>query len=78
MREMTERVGLNKSTVQDIKAKIDNYGSPLPHKKTGRPLKIKRTERHLKRMIREDPFASFEEITMELAKLNAFVCVKTL
>ncbi|KAG1449819.1 hypothetical protein G6F46_010719 [Rhizopus delemar] len=25
-------VGLNKSTVQDIKAKIDNYGSPLPHK----------------------------------------------
>jgi transposase len=40
IREITELVGLNKSTVQDIKAKIDNYGSPLPHKKTGRPLKI--------------------------------------
>jgi transposase len=69
IREIAELVGLNKSTLQDIKAKIDNYGSPLPHKQTGRPLKInERIERHVKRIIREDPFASYKEIDMELAK----------
>jgi transposase len=35
IREIAELVGLNKSTVQDIKVKIDNYGSPLSHKQTG-------------------------------------------
>jgi hypothetical protein len=65
--------------VQDIKAKVDNYGSPYPHKHTGRPLKTdKRTERHLKRIIREDPFAPYKEINMELAKLNVFGCIETL
>jgi transposase len=34
IRELAELVGLNKSTVQDIKAMIDNYGSLLPHKQT--------------------------------------------
>jgi hypothetical protein len=29
-----------------------------------------RTERHLKRIVREDPFASFKEINMELANLD--------
>ncbi|KAG1050564.1 hypothetical protein G6F43_007173 [Rhizopus delemar] len=72
-------VRLNKSTVQDIKTKIDDYGSPLPHKQTGRPLKInERTERHLNRIIREDPFASYKEINVKLAKLDVFVCIKTL
>ena len=62
IREIAELVGLNKSTVQDIKVKIDNYGSPLPHKQTGRPLKInERTERHLRRIIRENPFASYKK-----------------
>jgi transposase len=79
IREIEELVGLNKSTVRNIKARIDNYGSPLPYKQTGQPLKInERTERHLKRIIREDPFASFKEITMELARLNVFVCIETL
>ncbi|KAG1540375.1 hypothetical protein G6F47_012045 [Rhizopus delemar] len=68
-----------KSTVQDIKTKIDDYGSPLPHKQTGRPLKInERTERHLNRIIREDPFASYKEINVELAKLDVFVSIETL
>lgn len=53
IREIAELVGLNKSTVQDIKIKIDNYDSPLPRKQTGRLLKInERTERRLKRIIR--------------------------
>ncbi|EIE80428.1 hypothetical protein RO3G_05133 [Rhizopus delemar RA 99-880] len=74
-----ELVGLNRSTVQDIKTKIDDYGSPLPHKQTDRPLKInERTERHLNRIIREDHFASYKEINMELAKLDVFVCIETL
>ncbi|KAG1452589.1 hypothetical protein G6F46_005487 [Rhizopus delemar] len=78
-REIAKLVGLNRSTVQDIKTKINNYGSPLPHKQTGRPLKInERTERHLNRVIREDPFASYKEINMELAKLDIFVCIETL
>jgi transposase len=74
IRKTAESVGLNKSTVQDIKAKIDIYGSPLLQKQTGRPLKInERTERHLKRIIREDPFAACKEINMELTKLDVFV-----
>jgi transposase len=40
IKEIAELVGLNKSTVQDIKTKIDNYGSPLPHNQTGCSLKI--------------------------------------
>ena len=48
IRATAELVGLNKSTVQDIKTKLDNYSSPLPHKQIGRPLKInERIERHL-------------------------------
>ena len=79
IREIAELVGLNKSVVQSIKARIDDYGSSLPHKQTDRPLKInERTERHLKRIIREDPFASFKEINMELAKLDVFVSIETL
>ena len=79
IRETAELVGLNESTVHAIKAKVDNDVSPYPHKHTGRPLKIdKRTERHLKRIIREDPFASYKEINMELAKLNVFGCIETL
>jgi transposase len=51
----------------------------LPHKQTGRPLKInERTERQLKRIISEDRFVSFKEINRELAKLNGFVCVDSL
>ena len=70
---------MNKSTVQDIKVKIDNYGGPLPRKQTGRPLKInERAERRLKRILREDPFTSCKEINMESAKLNVFVCIETL
>ena len=65
--------------MHDIKARIDNYGSPLPHKQIGRPLKVKeRTERHLRRIIREDPFASFKEINVELTKLDVFVCIESL
>jgi hypothetical protein len=42
-------------------------------------LKInERTEGHLKRIIREDPFASFKEINVELAKLDVFVSIETL
>ncbi|KAG0740159.1 hypothetical protein G6F57_008397 [Rhizopus arrhizus] len=37
--KIAELIGLNKSTMHDIKARIDNYGSPLPHKQIGRPLK---------------------------------------
>ncbi|KAG1045122.1 hypothetical protein G6F43_011340 [Rhizopus delemar] len=71
--KITEIIGLNKSAEQDIRAKIDNYGSPLSHKQTGRPLKInERTERHLKRIIREDPFTFYKEINMELAKPDVF------
>jgi transposase len=78
IRVFAKLVGLNKSTVQDIKTKIDKYGSPLPHKQTGHPLKInERIERHLKRTIREDPFAFYKEINMELAKLDTFVCIET-
>ncbi|KAG1449840.1 hypothetical protein G6F55_009978 [Rhizopus delemar] len=77
--KIADLVGLNKSTVQNIKARIDDYGSPLPHRQIGRPLKInERTERHLKRIIREDPFASFKEINVELAKLDVFVNIETL
>ncbi|KAG1457340.1 hypothetical protein G6F46_007315 [Rhizopus delemar] len=77
--KIAELVGLNKTTVQNIKAKIDDYGSPLPHKQIGQPLKInERTERHLKRIIREDPFASFKEINVELTKLDVFVSIETL
>ncbi|KAG1576871.1 hypothetical protein G6F46_006587 [Rhizopus delemar] len=77
--KIAELVGLNRSTAQDIKTKIDDYGSPLPHKQTGRPLKInERTERHLSRIIREDPFASYKEINVELAKLDVFVSIETL
>ncbi|EIE77464.1 hypothetical protein G6F46_009476 [Rhizopus delemar] len=77
--KIAELVGLNRSTVQDIKTKIDNYGGPLPHKQTGRPLKINEsTERHLNRIIREDLFASYKEINMGLAKLDGFVCIETL
>ena len=79
IREIADLVGLNRSTVQDIKTKIDDYGSPLPHKQTGRPLKInERTERHLNRIIREDPFTSYKEINVELAKLDVFVSIETL
>ena len=79
IKEIGERVGLNKTTGQDIKAKINNYGNPLPHKQIGRLLKInKRIERYLKRIIREDSFASFKEINMELVNLNIFVCIETL
>jgi hypothetical protein len=75
IKEIGERAGLNKTTGQDIKAKINNYGSPLPHKQIGRLLKInKRIERYLKRIIREDSLASFKEINMELV----FVCIETL
>ncbi|KAG1448005.1 hypothetical protein G6F46_011182 [Rhizopus delemar] len=77
VREIVELVGLNRYTVQGIKTKIDNYNSPLPHKQTDRPLKVnERTERHLNRIIREDPFASYKEIKMELAKLDVFVSIK--
>ena len=78
IKETVELVGLNRSTVQNIKARIDDYGSPLPHKQIGRPMRInERTERYLKRIIREDPFASYKEINMELAKLDVFVCIET-
>ncbi|KAG1046533.1 hypothetical protein G6F43_010986 [Rhizopus delemar] len=79
IREIAELVGLDKSTVQYITGKIDNYGSPLPYKQTDCPLKInERTEGHLKRKFREDPFASYKEINMELAKLGVFACIETL
>jgi transposase len=79
IREIAELVGLNKSTVQDIKIKINNYGSPLPHKQTRRPLEInERTKRCLKRIVREDPFASYKEINMESAKLDVFVRIEIL
>ncbi|KAG1048880.1 hypothetical protein G6F43_008762 [Rhizopus delemar] len=77
--KIAELVVLNKSTVQNVKARIDDYSSSLPHRQIGRPLKInERTERHLKRIIREDPFASFKEINVELTKLNVFVSIETL
>ena len=53
IREIADLVGLNKSTVQNIKTRIDDYDSPLPHRQIGRPLKInERIERRLKRIIR--------------------------
>ncbi|KAG1487999.1 hypothetical protein G6F54_012320 [Rhizopus delemar] len=77
--KIADLVELNRSTMQDIKTKIDDYGSPLPHKQTDRPLEInERTVRHLNRIIREDPFASYKEINIELAKLDIFVCIETL
>ncbi|KAG1445188.1 hypothetical protein G6F46_012439 [Rhizopus delemar] len=77
--KIAELVGLNKPIVQNIKARIDDYGSPLPHRQIGRPLKInERTERHLKRIIRKDHFASFKEINVELAKLNVLVSIEAL
>lgn len=55
--EIVELLGLNMATVQDINTKIDKYGSHLSHQRTGQLLKInERTERHLKRIIRNDPF----------------------
>ena len=40
IREIAELVGLNKSTVQNIKARIDDYGRPLLHKQIRRQKKI--------------------------------------
>ena len=78
IRGISELVGLNKFTVQDIKIKL-NYDNPLPHKQTGRPLKInERTERHLKKIIRENLFVYYKEINMELTKLDVFVCIEIL
>ncbi|KAG1448860.1 hypothetical protein G6F46_009936 [Rhizopus delemar] len=37
-KKTAEIVGLDRSTVQDIKANIDNYSSPLPYKQTERIL----------------------------------------
>jgi hypothetical protein len=37
-----------------------------------------RTERYLKRIIKENPFASYKKINMELANLDVFVCIETL
>ncbi|KAG0926198.1 hypothetical protein G6F32_013294 [Rhizopus arrhizus] len=39
-KEIAELVGLNKSTVQNIKARIDDYGKPLLHKQIRRQKKI--------------------------------------
>ncbi|EIE89654.1 hypothetical protein RO3G_14365 [Rhizopus delemar RA 99-880] len=79
IREIAELVELSKSTMQDIKAKTDNDGSPLLYNQTGCPLKINEgTEGHLKRIFREDPFASYKEINTELTKLDIFVCIEIL
>ncbi|KAG1051733.1 hypothetical protein G6F43_006086 [Rhizopus delemar] len=77
--KIAELVGLNKFIMRGIKAKIDNYASPLPYKQTGCPLKInERTEGHLKRIIRKVPVDFYDEINMESAKLDVFVCIETL
>ncbi|KAG0743051.1 hypothetical protein G6F57_009803 [Rhizopus arrhizus] len=47
--KITELVGLSKSTVQDIKIKIDNYTGPLPHKAVHKP---RLTARHCKSRLR--------------------------
>ncbi|EIE76841.1 hypothetical protein RO3G_01545 [Rhizopus delemar RA 99-880] len=79
IREIAKLVGLNKFIMRGIKAKIDNYVSPLSYKQTGCPLKInERTEGHLKRIIRKDPVDFYDEINMESAKLDVFVCIETL
>ncbi|EIE80897.1 hypothetical protein RO3G_05602 [Rhizopus delemar RA 99-880] len=33
--KIADLVGLNKSTVQNIKTRIDDYDSPLPHRQLG-------------------------------------------
>ncbi|KAG1630201.1 hypothetical protein G6F45_005662 [Rhizopus arrhizus] len=77
--KIAKLVGLNKFIMRGIKAKIDNYVSPLSYKQTGCPLKInERTEGHLKRIIRKDPVDFYDEINMESAKLDVFVCIETL
>ncbi|KAG1116815.1 hypothetical protein G6F42_013597 [Rhizopus arrhizus] len=43
--KLAELFGLNKCTMQDIKARIDDYGSPLPHKAAHKP---RLTTRHCK------------------------------
>jgi competence transcription factor ComK len=58
---------------------MHEYGSPLPAKQTGQPLTPnERTKRHLKRIVGENPFASFKETNVELANLDVFICMETL
>ncbi|KAG1506022.1 hypothetical protein G6F52_012006 [Rhizopus delemar] len=48
--KIADLVELNRSTMQDIKTKIDDYGSPLPHKQTDRPLEINERTKLFDRM----------------------------
>lgn len=65
-------------TVHHIIKKIKGKGSPLPLKNLGRPTKIdERDLRHLEHIIRADPFASYDQLRLELSHFHVNVSRNT-
>ncbi|CAO3680717.1 unnamed protein product [Rhizopus stolonifer] len=67
-----------KSTVHNIIKRIEETGSLLSKKQSGAPKKIdERASRHLQRVIREDPFASYAQLQTELDRMGIMVSRQT-
>ena len=76
--EISKRVGIPSSTVQRAVERIKETGSPLHNWGPGPATKAdERTLRHLDREIREDPFASYDELRLRLKDMGVDVSRKT-
>ncbi|OAD72040.1 Homeodomain-like DNA binding domain-containing transcription factor [Phycomyces blakesleeanus NRRL 1555(-)] len=75
LREIAAIVEMKLPSVQTVKKRIQVYGNPLPRKSTGAPRKVdERTERHLERIVREDPFTSYNQLRKALSSMSINIC----
>ncbi|CEG63295.1 hypothetical protein RMATCC62417_00463 [Rhizopus microsporus] len=67
-----------KSTVQKVIHRIREIGSPLPRKTPGSLKKLsERAQRHLERIIRSSPFASYDSVRFELQQAEITISRQT-
>ncbi|KAI8878862.1 hypothetical protein K501DRAFT_194855 [Backusella circina FSU 941] len=62
-------VGMNRDTIKSIPKNIRTHDSPLSLKRDERPKKLdEKAERHVERLIREDPFITYRSLLFYLEK----------
>ena len=76
--DIATMIDIKRSTIQSIISRVNQTGTTLTGKSTGRPSAFEDyTQRHLERTIRRDPFQTLETITGQLRMMGENVSRST-
>ena len=79
MSRISAAIGIPKATVQNIIKRIREKGTPSTEQHTGALKKLnERDVRHLQRLVREDPFATYSQINSRLKDARIDISRSTL